>query len=118
MLLVWFGLLSCTGAFRSSLLFRLVDVVPLLLAGCCASWRHPCFRNFNSAVLIDVIWMKSYVDGFFNPTGIPVRVMVKQECVLLRYHVLKLLSSGCKQAVHVCFFHVLSFFHISLSLFL
>ena len=28
--------------------------------------RHPRFGNFDSAVSIDVIWMKSYVDGFFN----------------------------------------------------
>ena len=34
--------------------------------------RYPRFRNFNSVVPIDVIKVKSYVDSFFDPTGVPV----------------------------------------------
>ena len=33
--------------------------------------RHPRFWNFNSAVPVDVIRLKSYVDSFLNPTGVP-----------------------------------------------
>ncbi len=29
--------------------------------------RYPCFRNFNSAVFIDVIRMKSNLDSLFDP---------------------------------------------------
>ena len=38
--------------------------------------RHPCFRNFNSVVSIDVIRMKSYLDSLFDPTCVSVRVRV------------------------------------------
>ena len=38
--------------------------------------RHPCFGNFDSVVSVDVIWMKAFVDGFFNPMGVPVRVLI------------------------------------------
>ena len=37
--------------------------------------RHTCSRNFDSVISIDVIGIKSYVDGFFNLTAEPVRVM-------------------------------------------
>ena len=33
---------------------------------------HPCFRNFDSIVPVDVVRVKSYVDSLFNPTGVPV----------------------------------------------
>jgi len=32
---------------------------------------YPHFRNFNSVVPIDVIRVKSYVDSFLDPTGVP-----------------------------------------------
>ena len=38
--------------------------------------RHPCFRNFDSVVSIDVIRMKSYLDSLFDPTCISVRVTI------------------------------------------
>ena len=38
--------------------------------------KHPCFRNLYSTVLVDVVWVKSYVNSFFNPTRVPVRVSV------------------------------------------
>ena len=59
---------------------------------------HPChpIRNFDFVISIDVIRMKSYVDGFFNPTCVTVRIMInktqpgpKQEQFLLQRRVLK-----------------------------
>ena len=38
--------------------------------------RHSRFRNFNSAIHVDVISMKSYVDSFLDPTCEPVRVSI------------------------------------------
>ena len=40
--------------------------------------RHPRFGNFNSAVPVDVIRVKSYVDSFLDPTGVPVRVSINK----------------------------------------
>ena len=37
---------------------------------------HPRFGNFNSAIPVDVIRVKSYVDSFLDPTGVPVRVSI------------------------------------------
>ena len=39
--------------------------------------RHPPFWNFNSAIPIDILRVKSNVSGFLNPTGVPVWVSVK-----------------------------------------
>ena len=36
--------------------------------------RYPSFWNFDSAISIDVIRMKSYMDSIFDPTSVPVRV--------------------------------------------
>ena len=40
--------------------------------------RHPPvpFWNFNSAIPIDIVRVKSNVNGFFNPTGVPMWVSV------------------------------------------
>ena len=38
--------------------------------------RYPSFRNFDSTISIDVIRMKSYIDSLFDPTCVPVRVMI------------------------------------------
>ena len=38
--------------------------------------RHPCFRNFDSVVSIDVIRMKSYLDSLFDPACVLVRVTI------------------------------------------
>ena len=35
-------------------------------------------RNFNSAVPVDVIRVKSYVDSFLDPTGVSVRVLINK----------------------------------------
>ena len=75
----WFAV---TGVFRS-LLFRLADGVPSRvrfvverLLCLLSDRRHPCFRNFDSVVSIDVIRMKSYLDSLFDPTCVSVRVTI------------------------------------------
>jgi len=35
---------------------------------------HPCFRNFNSTIPVDVIKVKSYVDNILDPKCVPVRI--------------------------------------------
>ena len=39
---------------------------------------HPCFRNFNSTIPVDVIRVKSYVDSFLEPTCVPVRISINE----------------------------------------
>ena len=33
---------------------------------------YPRFKNFESILPVDVIRVKSYVDSFLDPTGVPV----------------------------------------------
>ena len=35
---------------------------------------HPCFRNFNSTIPVDIIRVKSYVNCLFDPAFVPVWV--------------------------------------------
>ena len=37
---------------------------------------HPCLRNFNTTILVDVISAKSEVDSFIDPTCVPVRISI------------------------------------------
>jgi len=37
---------------------------------------HPCFRNFNSIIPVDVIRVKSYVNSFLDLTCVPVRISI------------------------------------------
>ena len=53
--------------------------VPL---SCCVSCRHPRFGNFISAVPVDVIRVKSYVDSFLDRMGVPVRVSINKLCLV------------------------------------
>ena len=62
--------LAVIGAFRSSLFWR--EVVVFLDRG------HPRFGNFNSAIPVDVIRVKSYVNSFLDPSGVPVRVSINK----------------------------------------
>ena len=39
---------------------------------------HPRFGNFNSAIPVDVIMVKSYVNSFLDPSGVPVRVLINK----------------------------------------
>ena len=74
------------GAFRSSycsivpassfslsdsLLYRSAVVVYL-------DRGHPCFRNFNSTIPVDVIRLKFYVNSFLDPTCVPVRISINK----------------------------------------
>ena len=73
------------GAFRSSIvqLFRRLVVTATVLL-----YRFPVvvffnrgqprFRNFNSAISVDVFRVKSYVDSFLDPTFAPVRVSINK----------------------------------------
>ena len=40
--------------------------------------RHLRFGNFNSAVPVDAVRVKSYVESFLDPTGVPVRVSINK----------------------------------------
>ena len=40
--------------------------------------RHPGFRNFHSAISVNVIRIKSYMDSLFDPTCVPVRVTINK----------------------------------------
>jgi len=95
----WF---AAIGAFRSSLLFRLLDVVPsqvCFVVGrllCFLDYRYPSFRTFDSTISVDVIRMKSYMDSLFDPTCVPVRVTInKLNCMLT-------VSLACSETVEVC----------------
>ena len=39
---------------------------------------HPRFGNFNSAIPVDVIRVKSYVNSFLDHTNVPVRVSINK----------------------------------------
>ena len=39
---------------------------------------HPRFGNFNSAIPIDVIRVKSFVNSFLDPSGVPVRISINK----------------------------------------
>ena len=39
---------------------------------------HSRFRNFNSAIPVDVIRVKSSVNSFLDPSGVPVRVSINK----------------------------------------
>ena len=39
---------------------------------------YPSFKNFNSAIPIDVVGMKSYIDSLFDPMRVPVRVTINK----------------------------------------
>ena len=39
---------------------------------------HPRFGNFNSTIPVDIIRVKSYVDSFLDPKGVPVRVSINK----------------------------------------
>ena len=69
------------GGFRSSLFWReVVPSGPLLyrFPVVFLNRGYPCFGNFNSAIPVDVIRVKSYVNNFLDPSGVPVRVSIKK----------------------------------------
>ena len=70
------------GAFRSSLfLARSCSLSGPLLYRFPVVFLdrgHPRFGNFNSAIPVDVIRVKSYVNSFLDPSGVPVRVSINK----------------------------------------
>ena len=53
---------------------------------------HPRFRNFNSAIPVDVIRMKSYAASFLDPTCVPARVSISKLNLVPNWIVAGLLS--------------------------
>jgi len=52
---------------------------PLLYRPPCFFDRgHPCFRNVNYAIPVDVLRVKSYVNSFLDPTCVPVRISINK----------------------------------------
>ena len=39
---------------------------------------HPCFWNFNSAIPVDIVRVKSYVNCLFYPACVPVRITINK----------------------------------------
>ena len=66
--------LAVIGAFRSSLFCPLLYRFPVVFL----DHGHPRFGNFNSAIPVDVIRVKSYVNSFLDPSGVPVRVSINK----------------------------------------
>ena len=85
------------GAFQSPIVPLFRQVVVTSAVRCCTVLLllcffflcgHPCFRNFNSAIPVDVVRVKSYVDSFLDPTCVPVRVSINKlnvEAILLLF---------------------------------
>ena len=45
---------------------------------------YPCFKNFSSAILVDVIMVKSYVDIFLDATRVASRISINK---LISFHI-------------------------------
>ncbi len=83
---------------------------------------HPCFRNFNSTVPVDIIRVKSYVNRLFDPSCVPVRVTINKLYLIPKRvvsGVVGMLCNGgslgvCESDVPVVFFD--SILHRSSSL--
>ena len=46
---------------------------------CCIFYHgHPCLRNLNSTIPVDVIRVKSYVDSFLDTTSVQVRIAINK----------------------------------------
>ena len=69
-----------------SILITIPTIRCCFLAGLLCGWsavvlsdrRYPSFWNFDSTISIDVIRMKSYMGSLFDPTCVPVRVMINK----------------------------------------
>ena len=75
----WCILISPLFYCSSEKLFSQQSAV-VLFSFCCAYFYHvhPCFRNFNSTIPVDVIRVKSCVDSFLDPTCVQVRVSINK----------------------------------------
>ena len=70
---------------------------------------HPRFGNFNSAIPVDVIRVKSYVNSFLDPSGVPVRVSINKLYLVPKRVVAGLVGVlrnggglGCGRVVYPC----------------
>ena len=60
-------------------LFRRVAV--LSAVPCCVVFfdhGHPCLRNLNSTIPVDVVRVKSYMDSFLDPMSVQVRIAINK----------------------------------------
>ena len=80
----------CSMLFRCYWCILILIIIPTIrccsLSGPFCGWwavvlsdrRYPSFRNFHSTISLDVIRMKSYMNSFFDPTCVPVRVTINK----------------------------------------
>ncbi len=57
--------------------------------------RHPCFRNFNSIIPVDIIRVKSYVNCLFDPTFVPVWVAINKLYLIPKLMELNHIKTTC-----------------------
>ena len=57
---------------------------------------HPRFGNFNSAIPVDVIRVKSHVNSFLDPSGVPVRVSINKLYLVVKRVVAGLVATKLK----------------------
>ena len=95
------------------------DINPHYYSDLLSDRRYPSFRNFNSTISIDVIWMKSYLDSLLDPSCVPVRVTTNKLNFFPNWKIPRFVGvlRNCrglrtsKPCVSVVFFH--SFLHCS-----
>ena len=59
--------------------------------------RHPPYWNFNSAFPVDIVRVKSNMNGFFNPTGVPMWVSVNKFNLVPKRIMSELFSMFCRK---------------------
>ena len=59
--------------------------------------RHPCFRNFDSVVSIDVIRMKSYLDSLFETS----RSISQSDSIVRQTNKRSFLSDTTMNNIHI-----------------
>ena len=64
--------------FRRVVVTSAVRFCTVFLLLCFVDRGNPNFDNFNSAIPVDVIRVKSNVDSFLAPTCVPVRVFINK----------------------------------------
>ncbi len=114
----WFST-ALIGAFRSSVFCMLVYCCSL---GGQQSYSspvvvffdrgHPCFRNFNSTVPVDIIRVKSYVNRLFDPACVPVRVTINKLYLIPRFMMSQAKQHWCNRPrVRTNYEHAVLFLH-------
>ena len=95
------------GTVHHAFLWRPLTCFAFVLMFPC--YWHPRFRYFEAIVPVDVIRVKSYVDGVFYLSCMPVRVPINKLYIFpqrivsgLILRVLKRRSSECVLSVYLC----------------